>query len=87
MQNIVYLLFSATMLGLISVVILLIVVHRKDTKDLRDRLMSKNFQDFSVGKTIQKATPAIRADALAAEKAIGGISDEDRAMSDRLPVN
>lgn len=79
--------FGLIVLGLIAVIILLIAFHRKDTAELRDRFMSKDFHDYSVGKAIQKATPLVRADAQAAEDAIGGISKEDREMSDRLPVS
>ena len=73
-------------ISLITVIILLIVLHRNDTRDLRDRLMSQNFHDYSVGKAIQQIPPKVRSDALEAEAALGGISDEDRRQADRLPV-
>lgn len=72
--------------GLITVIILLIVFHRKDTKDLRDRLMSRDFRDYSVGKTIQAARPVIRNDVEEAERALG-VTQEDKDLSDRLPVS
>lgn len=73
-------------IGLITVIILLIVIHRNDTKDLRDRLMARDFHDYSVGKVIQKLPPKVRTDVEEAEAALGGISDEDRHQGDRLPV-
>ncbi len=72
--------------GLITVIILLIVYHRKDTRDLRDRLMSRDFHDFSVGKAIQAARPIIQSDAEEAERALG-VTQEDKELSDRLPVS
>lgn len=78
--------FGIVVIGLISVIFLLIIFHRKETQDLRDRLMARDFHDYSIGKSIQQAPTLKRADALAAEAAIGGITKEDRAMSDRLPV-
>jgi len=87
MESIQYFTFSAIVLLLIAVIILLLIFHRSDTRDLRDRLMARDFHDYSVGKTIQKVPPSVRADAQAAEEALGGISQEDRDMNDRLPVN
>ena len=79
--------FAGTVLvGLIAVIILLIVLHRSDTRDLRDRLMSKDFHDYSVGKVIQNLPPKVRTDAEEAEAALGGVTDEDRRQADRLPV-
>jgi signal transduction histidine kinase len=75
-----------TIIGLISVIILLMVFHQKDTRDLRDRLMARDFHDYSVGKVIQQIPPKVRTDVEEAEAALGGISDEDRHQGDRLPV-
>jgi len=53
---------------------------------LRDRLMSKDFHDYSVGKVIQKLPAKVRTDVEEAEAALGGITEEDRRQEDRLPV-
>lgn len=74
-------------ISLISVIILLIVLHRKDTKDLRDRLMARDFHDYSVGKVIQKLPPKVRTDVEEAEAALGGVTTEDKHLRDRLPVS
>jgi len=74
------------LVGLIAIIILLIVFHRNDTRDLRDRLMSKDFHDYSVGKVIQKLPAKVRTDVEEAEAALGGITEEDRRQEDRLPV-
>ena len=73
-------------ISLFAVIILLIVLHRKDTKELRDRLMSKDFHEYSVGMVIQKLPAKVRTDAEEAEAALGGVTDEDRRQADRLPV-
>lgn len=80
-----YCVFGSIILALIAVIILLIVLHRSDVRDLRDRLMAKDYHDLSVGKRIQKVKP--KTDVEEAEAAIGGISKADREQADRLPVN
>lgn len=78
--------------GLIVVIILQTIFHRitvkdmrEESKDLRDRLMSRDFHDFSVGKTIQAAKPVIQRDAEELEELLGA-TPEDRELADRLPV-
>ena len=80
-----YLVFGGICLGLIAVIIMLIVYHRIDVRDLRDRLMAKDYHDLSVGKRIQKVKP--KTDVQQVEDAlIGGITEEDKRQADRLPV-
>lgn len=80
-----YFTFGSVTLGLIAVIILLIVYHRRDTRDLWDRLMAKDFHDYSVGKRIQKIEP-VKTDVEMVEEALG-ITEEDKKRSDRLPVS
>jgi hypothetical protein len=79
-----YFSFGGIILGLLTVIVLLIVFHRSDVRDLRDRLMARDYHDFSVGKKIQKQKPLT--DVEQVEKALG-ITQEDKELSDRLPVN
>lgn len=79
-----YIFFGSVIFALIVVIILLIVFHRSDSRDLRDRLMAKDYHDLSVGKRIQKVKP--KTDVEEAEAAIGGITRADREQADRLPV-
>ena len=84
MLAIYYIFFGSVIFALIVVIILLIVFHRSDSRDLRDRLMAKDYHDLSVGKRIQKVKP--KTDVEEAEAAIGGITRADREQADRLPV-
>lgn len=70
--------------GLFALVILQAIFYRKDVKDLRDRLMAKDFQDFSVGQRIQQIKPT-KTDVEQVEKALG-MTEEDKQLADRLPV-
>lgn len=80
-----YIVFTSVILALIGLNILQLIFHRTDTKDLRDRLMSKDFHDYSVNKVLQKAEPKVMTDAEQV-KEIYGITEEDKERSDRLPV-
>lgn len=84
MENITLFIYFGLTLGQIAVIILLIVFHRNEIRELRDRLMARDYHDYSVGKAIQKAKPLT--DVQQAEAALG-ITPDDKAMSDRLPVS
>lgn len=84
MEYIEYFVFGGTILGLLIIITLLIVFHRIDVRDLRDRLMSKDYHDYSVGKAIQRKKPLT--DVEQVEEALG-ITQEDKELADRLPVN
>ncbi len=86
MNSIDYIAFISIMLGLMGIIVLLLIFHRKDTKDLRDRIMSKDFHDYSVGQVLQKAKPKVMTDAEQVEE-IYGITKEDKEQVDRLPVS
>ena len=74
-----------TNIVLLCIIILLIVIHRTDVRDLRDRLMSKDFHDYSIGKAIQTRRKEPLTDVQEAEQALN-MTHEDRLQSDRLPV-
>ena len=63
MDTVAYFVFGAIILGLISIIIMMMVLHRQDTKELRDRLMARDFHDYSVNRLLQKAKPKVMSDA------------------------
>lgn len=76
---------GSIVLGLIAVIVLLVVFHRQETRDLRNRLMARDFHDFATGTRILESKP-IKSDVEELEEALGGISEEDKEKSKMLPV-
>lgn len=84
MQGIEAFVLIGVIVALILLNILQAIFHRNDVRDLRDRLMAKDFHDLSVGRRIQKIKVP-KTDVEQAKEALG-MTDEDKRLEDRLPV-